>query len=250
MKKVKYKVSWDLNKPQEREGELYELFIDYPYSFRRLSNEEKLIPSFEVLRGIALQGGGSGGMSPGATWEPFELTRQDYEDLILKLMNLDYEKEKKAHPYLPEKFIIDQELNKHNEGYKSWQKRFVLKYRGVNAQHQFNLKNEYPVYYLEDKIGVIYITGGGRDSKWRGKFNRTNKFTWKDFDKLDNLDQSYRYRLIEAELNWYKRKNPDMTMEIVDEWDIKQKIIEFSISEDYDVAFKPNFQKIEPYIKT
>src|SRR5688500_8069066 len=38
-------------------------------------------PPFHLLKQLLLRGGGQGGMSPGATWEPFSITPAEYRDL-------------------------------------------------------------------------------------------------------------------------------------------------------------------------
>ncbi len=44
-----------------------------------------LIPPLVVLQERLRTGGGNAGMSPGCTWEPFELTESDYWDLVGQL---------------------------------------------------------------------------------------------------------------------------------------------------------------------
>jgi hypothetical protein len=41
-----------------------------------------VFPPFHLLNQFLLRGGESGGMSPGATWEPFSLSPKEYDDLV------------------------------------------------------------------------------------------------------------------------------------------------------------------------
>ena len=47
-----------------------------------------LIPPFAILRDHFRTGGGDGGMSPGCSWEAFELTESDYLDIVDELQKL------------------------------------------------------------------------------------------------------------------------------------------------------------------
>lgn len=40
-----------------------------------------IFPPFHILNQIFLSGGGDGGMSPGAIWQPFEITKEEYDEL-------------------------------------------------------------------------------------------------------------------------------------------------------------------------
>src|SRR5262245_49857510 len=47
-----------------------------------------LIPPFPVVATVLRTGGGSGGMSPGCCWEPFDLLEEDYWQAVEKLESL------------------------------------------------------------------------------------------------------------------------------------------------------------------
>ena len=59
-----------------REGSLLVLVYDIPY-FGACG----VFPPFHLLNQFLLTGGSQGGMSPGATWQPFSLSEQEYQDL-------------------------------------------------------------------------------------------------------------------------------------------------------------------------
>jgi len=44
-----------------------------------------LIPPFLVLRSVLRTGGGDAGTSPGCTWEPFDLSAEDYSTIVEQL---------------------------------------------------------------------------------------------------------------------------------------------------------------------
>src|SRR5688500_16022990 len=41
-----------------------------------------VFPPFHLLNQVLLRGGGGGGMGPGAKWEPFSLSREEYDLLV------------------------------------------------------------------------------------------------------------------------------------------------------------------------
>ena len=48
-----------------------------------------ILPPFRLMNDLLKQGGGDGGMSPGADWIPFELTEEEYEELCVALETID-----------------------------------------------------------------------------------------------------------------------------------------------------------------
>lgn len=63
--------------PEERTGALLTLLYDIPY-FGACG----IFPPLHILNQILLSGGGDGGMSPGASWEPFSISEAEYATLI------------------------------------------------------------------------------------------------------------------------------------------------------------------------
>ena len=80
MDKLEYTVT-DFHSPEAKcRGTLADLVIDALVIPRC-----GLIPPFPVLRSILRTGGGDGGMSPGCTWQPFELREEEYFQLVEQL---------------------------------------------------------------------------------------------------------------------------------------------------------------------
>src|SRR5687767_13727051 len=61
----------------KREDSLLVLVYDIPY-FGACG----VFPPLHLLNQLLLRGGSQGGMSPGATWQPFSLSEQEYQDLV------------------------------------------------------------------------------------------------------------------------------------------------------------------------
>ncbi|MFV0478372.1 MAG: hypothetical protein ACK5ME_11120 [Parahaliea sp.] len=70
--------------PEPRRAQLPVLVYDIPY-FGACG----IFPPYEVSRQVFLSGGSDGGMSPGATWQPFELSKKDYAGLVEIIKILD-----------------------------------------------------------------------------------------------------------------------------------------------------------------
>ena len=77
MKTVKYKRHEFLHKPLHVEGTLLTLVYDIPY-FAACG----IFPSLHIINQI-LSSGGNGGMSPGASWKPFTLVQEEYDELVV-----------------------------------------------------------------------------------------------------------------------------------------------------------------------
>jgi hypothetical protein len=59
------------------ENELLAFVYDIPY-FGACG----IFPPIHIINSIFLSGGGDGGMSPGAIWSPFEITVEEYDELV------------------------------------------------------------------------------------------------------------------------------------------------------------------------
>jgi hypothetical protein len=64
----------------ERDGTLLELMYDIPYV-----GACGIFPPLHLLNAQLLDGGGDGGMGPGASWKPFSLTPQAYARLVAEI---------------------------------------------------------------------------------------------------------------------------------------------------------------------
>ncbi len=48
-----------------------------------------ILPPLHLLNELLIQGGGDGGMSPGADWQPFEVSDEEYRELCVALESID-----------------------------------------------------------------------------------------------------------------------------------------------------------------
>ncbi|WP_257387586.1 hypothetical protein [Tahibacter caeni] len=71
-------------RPQRRHAELSVLVYDIPY-FAACG----VFPPLQVCNQIFASGGSQGGMSPGATWKPFEIDAQEYAELVETIRSLE-----------------------------------------------------------------------------------------------------------------------------------------------------------------
>lgn len=68
---------WHGDRADVTENSLLAFVYDIPY-FGACG----VFPPFHLLNQLLRRGGSQGGMSPGATWEPFELSPEEYRDLV------------------------------------------------------------------------------------------------------------------------------------------------------------------------
>ena len=124
MRNVKYKKSWAYaSRGVKAEGTLVDLVLDALY----LMNHG-VIPPFHVLNEALKSGGHEGGMGPGTTWKGFEISREEYDELMSALLTLNVEEARKVHPYLySSQIIVDEELNECAD-YLTWLKKMSDKY--------------------------------------------------------------------------------------------------------------------------
>ena len=182
MRTFNYHTHWHyLEEPTPRSGSLLELLIDYPYSFRELPENEGfcMIPPWEVMNKLCQQGGTDGGMSPGSTWEGFELTKVEYQELKRDLLELKVDENfPDKHPYSPRKFVIDEELNDQYPSSIDWEREFMLKYIGFDLNDRFSfLDTEYPILYKGQQIAMGSFLGftGQPQPLWALKVNGDSK---------------------------------------------------------------------------
>src|SRR6185437_6524952 len=105
MRSVKYKRHEFHEKyPSNRNEELHRFLLDIPYLMYH-----GVVPSRDAINEVLRRGGGDGGMSPGASWEPFELTEDDYWEIVERWDQMDIAKEKEDDHfrYNPKNFVQD-----------------------------------------------------------------------------------------------------------------------------------------------
>jgi hypothetical protein len=94
MRSVKYTKHWAYaGRGQKTEGNLADLVLDIPYLM-----PWGVIPPLHVLNEHLLTGGDTGGMSPGTKWKPFQVTEQEYAELVDYLLHLNVDEARKHHP--------------------------------------------------------------------------------------------------------------------------------------------------------
>jgi hypothetical protein len=79
LRRVRY-VREEYQESQKYEGSLLTFLYDVPY-FPPCG----IFPPLRLLNQFLSTGGSNGGMSPGATWEPFCVSEQEYVDLVESL---------------------------------------------------------------------------------------------------------------------------------------------------------------------
>ncbi len=77
MRRVQYKHTFIHGDDEPREGSLLSFVYDIPY-FPPCG----VFPPFHLLNQHLSSGGSDGGMSPGAIWEPFTITWEEYSQLV------------------------------------------------------------------------------------------------------------------------------------------------------------------------
>lgn len=255
MKNFEYTRCWSMDETEKVKGKLYQLLLDYPYSFPYINTELdiRIIPSFNVLNELLKDEGSDCGMSPGCIWESFEITKVEYNVLIERLLNLDFEEIKEAHPYAPKKLIIDKELNNKFENPREWEKQHRLKYLGVHEFIQF-YDDDKPTLFLEEKeIGDIEILTTAGGAKYFGELTFfKEKLNFQNFIKVDIQKNSFISKMIEyrdlENKKWFK-PNDTLAFYITDSWNRKPKVLDIYISENDYIVFRAEFEEIKPAIK-
>lgn len=77
MRRVQYQHTFFHGDDESREGSLLTFLYDIPY-FPPCG----VFPPFHLLNQHLSTGGSDGGMSPGAIWEPFAITSEEYTQLV------------------------------------------------------------------------------------------------------------------------------------------------------------------------
>lgn len=125
MRRVRYRCHWShLGPATRKQGSLVDLVLDIVY----LMDRTGVIPPFLVLNEVLRDGGNNGGMGPGTTWRPFEITEVEYKELVDALSALNITEARQEHPYATfERAIVDEELNKCTS-YEAWLRSASQKY--------------------------------------------------------------------------------------------------------------------------
>lgn len=109
--------------PEPARGNLLSLVYDIPY-FGACG----VFPPFHIANQTFASGGGDGGMSPGASWEPFQLTKDTYGKLVNLVKNTPPQTLKGKSRYYHIQFIEDSSFDKIQELFE-WQEAVCNKHR-------------------------------------------------------------------------------------------------------------------------
>ena len=121
--------------PEPRRALLSTFVYDVPYL-----GACGVFPPLHVLNEILTGGGEVGGMGPGATWEPFEIGRDEYDELVRGLAALDPRSLGDAARYGDFAFMFDASFDDIRT-WLEWQAAVCEKHR--DAYHE-RIKNARP----------------------------------------------------------------------------------------------------------
>lgn len=97
-----------------------------------------VFPPLHVINQEFAAGGSNGGMSPGATWPPFVIDKQTYDELLLQVRKTDPNSLAGASRYTGIKFVEDNSFDS-IEGWLEWYEAACTKHR--DWFHRENAKN-------------------------------------------------------------------------------------------------------------
>jgi hypothetical protein len=125
VRSVNYTTHWSYAGPGvERSAQLIDFVLDILY----LMDSSGIVPPFHVLNEVLQEGGSNGGMSPGTSWQPFEISDVEYQELVEGLLKLDIAEARNNHPYVRfERVIVDKSLNEETT-YADWMLAVNAKY--------------------------------------------------------------------------------------------------------------------------
>jgi hypothetical protein len=108
----RYHGMWHGDRADRMENSLVAFIYDVPY-FGACG----VIPPLHLLNQYLRRGGGKGGMSPGATWEPFSLSPAEYEDLANAVRAVPPESLRDRARFAHVQFIFDPDFEGDPESY-------------------------------------------------------------------------------------------------------------------------------------
>lgn len=100
--------------PERRSAELAVFVYDIPY-FGACG----IFPPFHIINEIFQFGGAQGGMSPGATWQPFQLSQKEYKKLEQAIKDLNPQSLGEKARYTRVKFEFDSNFD-HIKRWEPW----------------------------------------------------------------------------------------------------------------------------------
>ncbi|MEW6185850.1 MAG: hypothetical protein AB1585_08955 [Thermodesulfobacteriota bacterium] len=124
MRKISYHRTEYKAKEKKIENDLLAFIYDIPYI-----GACGIFPPLQILNRIFLSGGGDGGMGPGAIWEPFEITGQEYEELTMAIASTSPEQLKNRTRYGDIPFEFDSKFDQIKDRLQ-WIEKVCDKHRG------------------------------------------------------------------------------------------------------------------------
>jgi hypothetical protein len=100
--------------PESRISDLSTFVYDIPY-FGACG----IFPPYHIINAIFRSGGSQGGMSPGATWQPFQIKLDEYEGLVQTIKSLDPKTLGENARYTLVKFEFDSSFD-HIKKWEKW----------------------------------------------------------------------------------------------------------------------------------
>ena len=124
MRTIKYKQhehTWP--NPKHHHAVLSTFVYDIPY-FGACG----IFPPLHICNQCFLRGGGDGGMSPGASWEPFEISQEEYTELVQVLKTQDPKTIKHEARFTSIKFQFDTSFDNIEEIFE-WKSQICKKHK-------------------------------------------------------------------------------------------------------------------------
>lgn len=108
-----------------REESLLAMIYDIPYF-----GVCGIFPPFHLLNQLLRRGGSQGGMSPGATWEPFSLSEHEYDALVAAVRAIPPKHLRQRARYAGHPFEFDPSFD-HHQDYFEWVSAVCEKHRAA-----------------------------------------------------------------------------------------------------------------------
>ncbi|MDD3483092.1 hypothetical protein [Azovibrio restrictus] len=109
--------------PENRNAPLYVFVYDVPYL-----GVSGVFPPLHLLNELFMTGGSQGGMSPGATWEPFAISQDEFSELVSVLTHLEPKTLGTDARFTLVKFVFDPEFD-HIRDRSAWASLVSTKHR-------------------------------------------------------------------------------------------------------------------------
>jgi hypothetical protein len=123
LRTIKYKRHEFRHRPQHCTGTLLTFVYDVPYL-----DGCGVFPPLHVLNHLFASGGGDGGMSPGASWKPFSISPEEYENLVAEVLTTPVREIQPHARYARLTFTLDPEFD-YIQDRMEWRREVCKKHR-------------------------------------------------------------------------------------------------------------------------